>query len=184
MQELRVDYWVGKTPWRRKWLPTLVFLPEGFHGQRILVGYSPWGHKELDMTEWLTLPLFQRDLTEISLPFHDMERETARGNSQKTPAKNQKVGFHWSPLTRTLVTWSWTPQPPELLEISVVYFTDFFWYGLFFKIFVEFVTILFRFWFFYFEVCGISAPQPGIKPTAPALEGKVLTTGSSGKSQW
>ena len=31
--------------------PTLVFLPGEFHGQRSLVGYSPWGHKELDMTE-------------------------------------------------------------------------------------------------------------------------------------
>ena len=34
--------------WRRKWLPTLVFLPGKFHGQRSLVGYSPWGYKELD----------------------------------------------------------------------------------------------------------------------------------------
>ena len=34
---------------------TLVFLPGEFHGQRSLVGYSPWGHKELDMTEWLTV---------------------------------------------------------------------------------------------------------------------------------
>ena len=42
--------WVRKIPWRRKWLPTPVFLPEKFHGQRSLVGYSPWGHKELDMT--------------------------------------------------------------------------------------------------------------------------------------
>ena len=34
------------------WLPTLVFLPgEFFHGQRILVGYNPWGFKELDRTE-------------------------------------------------------------------------------------------------------------------------------------
>ena len=32
-----------------------VFLAGEFHGQRSLVGYSPWGHKELDMTEWLTL---------------------------------------------------------------------------------------------------------------------------------
>ena len=32
---------------------TTVFLPE-FHGQRSLVGYSPWGHKESDMTEWLS----------------------------------------------------------------------------------------------------------------------------------
>ena len=36
---------------RRKWQPTLVFLPGKSHGQRSLVGYSPWGCKELDMTE-------------------------------------------------------------------------------------------------------------------------------------
>ena len=43
----------GKIPWRRKWQPTLVFLPGKFHTQRSLEGYSPRGHKELDMTEWL-----------------------------------------------------------------------------------------------------------------------------------
>ena len=36
-----LDPWVGKIPWRRKWQPILVFLPEKFHGQRCLVGYSP-----------------------------------------------------------------------------------------------------------------------------------------------
>ena len=40
---------------RRKWQPTPVSLPGEFHGQRILMGYSPWGHKELDMTEWPSL---------------------------------------------------------------------------------------------------------------------------------
>ena len=35
---------------RRQWQPTPVFLPREFHGQRSLVGYSPWGHKESDMT--------------------------------------------------------------------------------------------------------------------------------------
>ena len=45
--------WVGKIPWRRKWQPTPVFLPGEFHGQRSLVGYSPWGHKESGMTEQL-----------------------------------------------------------------------------------------------------------------------------------
>ena len=34
-----------------EWQPTLVFLRGKFHGQRSLVGYRPWGHKELDMTE-------------------------------------------------------------------------------------------------------------------------------------
>ena len=43
------------TVWRRKWQPTSVFLPGKSHGQRILVGYSPWGREELDMTEHLAL---------------------------------------------------------------------------------------------------------------------------------
>jgi len=39
-------------------LSTSIFLPGKSHGQRSLAGYSAWGHKELDMTEWLTLSLF------------------------------------------------------------------------------------------------------------------------------
>ena len=39
----RFDPRVEKIPWRRKWLPTPVFLPGEFHGQRSLAGYSPWG---------------------------------------------------------------------------------------------------------------------------------------------
>ena len=45
---------VGKIPWRRKWLPTTVYLPGKSHGQRSLAGYSPWGRKESDKTEQLT----------------------------------------------------------------------------------------------------------------------------------
>ena len=45
--------WVGKIPWRRKRQPTRVFLPGKFHGCRNLMGYSPWGPKELDTTEQL-----------------------------------------------------------------------------------------------------------------------------------
>ena len=44
------------TSWKidgEKWQPTPVFLPGESHGQRSLVGYSPWGHKESDMTERL-----------------------------------------------------------------------------------------------------------------------------------
>ena len=46
--------WVKKTPWRRKQQPTPIFLPGKFHGQRSLVGYSPWGCKESDTTEQLS----------------------------------------------------------------------------------------------------------------------------------
>ena len=43
--------WVGKIPWRRAWQPTPGFLPGESHGQRSPVVYSPWGCKDLDMTE-------------------------------------------------------------------------------------------------------------------------------------
>ena len=49
------ETWVGKIPWKREWLPTLVFSPGEFHGHKSLVDYSPWGRKELDTTEHLTL---------------------------------------------------------------------------------------------------------------------------------
>ena len=45
------DPWVRKIPWRRKWQPTPVFLPGEFHGQRSLMGYSPDGYQESDVTE-------------------------------------------------------------------------------------------------------------------------------------
>ena len=45
------DPWVGKIPWSKKQQPTPVVVPRNFHGQRILMNYSPWSCKELDMTE-------------------------------------------------------------------------------------------------------------------------------------
>ena len=52
------DSWVGTNPWRMEQLPTPVFVPGEFHGQRSLAGYSPRGHKDSDMTEQLTRALF------------------------------------------------------------------------------------------------------------------------------
>ena len=48
--------WVGKILWRREWQPTPVFMPGKSLGKRILVGYSPWGHKESDRTEHACTP--------------------------------------------------------------------------------------------------------------------------------
>ena len=55
-----------------------------------------------------------------------------------------------------------------------------------FKVFIKLITILLLcyFWFFGHEACGFLAPQPGLKPTSPALEGKVLTNGLPRKSQY
>ena len=47
-----------KIPWKREWLPTPIFLPGEFHGQKSLVGYRPWDGKDLDMSERLSLSLF------------------------------------------------------------------------------------------------------------------------------
>ena len=51
VQEIQIDPGVGKIPWRRAWQPTPEFLPGESHGQRSPVGYSVWGHKELEVTE-------------------------------------------------------------------------------------------------------------------------------------
>ena len=45
------DLWVRKIPWKRAWQPTPVFLPGKSHGQRSLMGYSPWSCKDSDTIE-------------------------------------------------------------------------------------------------------------------------------------
>ena len=52
------DPWVGKIPWRKERLPTLVFWPGEFHGL-----YNPWGRKELDTTDRLSLSLKRNSST-------------------------------------------------------------------------------------------------------------------------
>ena len=51
MQEGRFDPWVGKIAWSGRWTATPVFMPGKPHEERSVVGYSPQGHKDLDMTE-------------------------------------------------------------------------------------------------------------------------------------
>ena len=63
------DPWVGKIPWRRKRLPTPVFCPREFHGL-----YSPWGHKESDTTERLSLSLYSRKPRGAEEPLDDSEK--------------------------------------------------------------------------------------------------------------
>ena len=70
----RFDPWLGKIPWSRKWQPTLVLLTRESHGCRSLVGYNPWGHKELDMAEWLRRwKVFMRSYFPSFLSFREGE---------------------------------------------------------------------------------------------------------------
>ena len=62
----RFDPWVEKIPWRRKWLPTPVFLPGKSHGQKSLAGYSPWALKESDTPDLLSTSILM-SLTTLSL---------------------------------------------------------------------------------------------------------------------
>ena len=66
--------------WRRKWQPTPVFLPGESCGQRNLVGYSPWDHKELDMTEQLSMQAQVLPLAEWIAQF-DFKSSDAAPNS-------------------------------------------------------------------------------------------------------
>ena len=50
-----LDPWLRKIPWRRKWQPTPLLLSGKFHGLRSLVGYSPWGRKELDTSNFTSM---------------------------------------------------------------------------------------------------------------------------------
>ena len=52
---MRVGSLGQEDPLEKERQPTLVFLPGKFHGQRSLVGYSPWGHKESDTSEQLSM---------------------------------------------------------------------------------------------------------------------------------
>ena len=84
------DPWVGKISWRRKWHPTPVFLPGESHGQRSLVGYSPWGLKELDTTEWLHFHFHIHTLTmyTVYIKMHHQRHLLIRKNttcSTRTP---------------------------------------------------------------------------------------------------
>ena len=66
----RFNPWVRKILWRREWLPTPVFLPGEFHGQRNLAGYSPMGRKELDTTEWFSSSSSMKAWEEIKVTWN------------------------------------------------------------------------------------------------------------------
>ena len=57
--------WVGKIPRRRKWQSIVVFLPGKSQGQRSLMGYGPWDHKDSDMTD---VTEHKREKIEYKLP--------------------------------------------------------------------------------------------------------------------
>ena len=70
------DPWVGNIPWRRKWQSTPVLLPGKSHGQRSLVGYSPWGCKESDRLSDCTFTFRHVAIVVKNLPANAGHQET------------------------------------------------------------------------------------------------------------
>ena len=61
--DMRVRSLGRKIPWRRAWQPSPLSLPGESHGQRSLVGYSPWGRKESDTTAQLSRHAYKLTVT-------------------------------------------------------------------------------------------------------------------------
>ena len=99
---------------RRQWHPTPVLLPGKSHGWRSLVGYSPWGRYESDMTE--------------QLHFHALEKEMAThsnilawripgmGKTGGLPSMGlHRVGHDWSDLAAARLVITFFPRNKRLL---------------------------------------------------------------------
>ena len=72
--------WVRKIPWR-KWQPTSVILPVKSHRQRSLASHSPWGHREWDLTEQLTLNAHWIKLAQVDI--YSFIQTIVRGHCKK-----------------------------------------------------------------------------------------------------
>jgi len=80
------DPWFGKIPWRRKRLPAPVFWPREFHGL-----YSPWGHKESDTTDRLSL--YGRKQRGTEAPLDESERGEWKSWLKTQHSKNLDPGI-------------------------------------------------------------------------------------------
>ena len=83
MWETRIDAWVEKIPWRRQWQPIPGSLPEEFHGERRLTGYSPWGCKESDTTEWLYFQWKEKSVWTLNMHYTSATLKTAFQENKK-----------------------------------------------------------------------------------------------------
>ena len=98
----RFDPRVRKIPWRRKWQPTPVLLPEKSHGQRSLADYSPSGHKRVGHNLAIKQQQQPRDEQPESPNDHTLGwgvRKSAQGTYN-----------HWRPLSNSSILGR-TPQP-------------------------------------------------------------------------
>ena len=116
----RLDPWVKKIPWRRRWQPTAVLLPGESHGWKSLVGYNPWGRKESDTTERLHFhflsTLIRASLVAQSVKHLPARRETwVRSLGGEDPLEKE-MATHSS-----ILAWKtpWTEKPGRLQSMEL-----------------------------------------------------------------
>ena len=110
--------WVERIPWRRKWQPTLVFLPGKSHGWRSLGGCSSWGPEESNTT---SLSLF-------TFHFHALEKEMATHSSVlawRVPGTGEPGGLPSMGSHRVGPDWSDLAAAAGLLDYMVILFLVF-----------------------------------------------------------
>ena len=184
MQGTRFNSWVRKTPWRRAWLPTPVFLPGESHGQKSLAGHSPWGHKELDLSEQLTLGPFGR----IYLIFLNIFHVNRRYTCYKICMCFSLINLFWCTYILCL-----SQESRRLKEkLFLLHYKGFFWVSEW-----KFLSCVWLFaipWTIQFMVFSRpeywsgwpfpsprDRPNPGIEPRSPALKADSSPTELSGK---
>ena len=91
----RFNPWVGKIPWRSKWLPTPIFMPGKSHAQRSLEGYRPWGHKASDTTE-LTSQAHTHTWTAV---LYVKSHNKGQGAQKQKNETNNVLGTGWAKST-------------------------------------------------------------------------------------
>ena len=106
MWEIWVQSLGREDAWSRKWQPTPLLLPGESHGQSSLVVYSPWGRKESDTTEQLSLLL-------LGFPDSSVGKESAcnAGDPRLIPGSGRSTGegigypvqYSWASLVAQLV---------------------------------------------------------------------------------
>ena len=105
-----LDPWVRKIPWRKKWQPTPVFLPGKSHGQRSLMGCSPWGWNRSDMTEWVKNNFVRREVWRRDGSFTENICGSVSALSTVHPATGP-LSWPWVIISKKQLLPSWHPPP-------------------------------------------------------------------------
>ena len=184
--------WVKKIPWKSAWQLTPVFLPGESNGQRSLAGTVHGVTKSQTQQKWLGT--CARNAETLRTETHWWRRRRAppvcsQPNMTRAGAKPNPAGpalsgrvsvrpGHGVLTART--------QCQQLTSVVALFSFFFFWYEPFFKVFIQFVTVLSLFFKVSVsrppEACRITAPRAGIEPTPRALEAKVLIAEPPGKA--